>query len=139
MRAFVTVGSTRFDALIQEVIKEDILLSLSRSGYDEVSIQCGNSSFEFSSSVADGSVHDIERAEVSVSCWKFKPNLEEEYEEADLVISHAGELKREHCAEGATTLPIWLLSRFWDHTRRPQKGKASDSRAKRNASRQSPA
>lgn len=91
MRALVTIGSTKFDALIQEVIKEDLLVSLSRSGYDEASIQCGNSSFEFSSSIADGSVYNFEGAGVSVSCWKFKPNLEGEYEEADLVISHAGE------------------------------------------------
>ena len=97
MHAFVTIGSTKFDALIQEAITEDVLLSLSRSGYDEVSIQCGNSSFEFSSFVADGSVHDFERSEVSVSCWKFKPNLEEEFEKADLVISHAGELGRGRC------------------------------------------
>lgn len=99
MRAFVTVGSTKFDDLVRQVLTDDVLSSLKRSQYNELSIQCGNSSFEFSSSVADGSAHHFERAGVSVECWKFKPTLKEEYEKADLVISHAG--KRKASLEGS--------------------------------------
>ncbi|KAJ3514537.1 hypothetical protein NMY22_g14700 [Coprinellus aureogranulatus] len=90
MCAFITVGSTKFDSLIQKAVTEDVLLSLRHSGYDKVSIQCGNSSFEFSLLVADGSVNHFERAGVSVECWVFKSSLEEENDIADLVMSHAG-------------------------------------------------
>jgi beta-1,4-N-acetylglucosaminyltransferase len=97
MRAFVTVGSTRFDDLVQQATTEDVLLSLSRGGYSEVCVQCGNSSFEFSSLIGDGSVYNFERAGVFVSCWKFKPTLEDEFERADLIISHAGKLWPMRC------------------------------------------
>jgi beta-1,4-N-acetylglucosaminyltransferase len=32
----------------------------------------------------------IEKDGISIEIWKFKPSLQEEYERADLVISHAG-------------------------------------------------
>ncbi|KAF6764761.1 glycosyltransferase 28 [Ephemerocybe angulata] len=90
MRAFVTVGSTKFDDLVQHSLKEEVLLSLRNEGYTNLAVQCGNSSFEFASVVADGGEHALERAGVSVEVWKFKPSLEEEFDKADLVISHAG-------------------------------------------------
>jgi hypothetical protein len=42
MRCFVTVGTTRFDALIETVLTEQTLLSLQGLGFNELSIQSGN-------------------------------------------------------------------------------------------------
>ncbi|KAJ2925232.1 hypothetical protein H1R20_g11883, partial [Candolleomyces eurysporus] len=90
MRVFVTIGSTKFDDLVQHTLSEEVLLSLKKQGYRELVIQCGNSTFELASSVADGSEQKFEREGISIECWKFKPTLEAEYDRADLVVSHAG-------------------------------------------------
>lgn len=90
MRAFVTVGSTKFDELVQHSLSEEVLLSLKKRGYQELVIQCGNSTFELASSVADGGQQTLEREGISIECWKFKPTLEAEFDKANLVVSHAG-------------------------------------------------
>ncbi|KAG5639528.1 hypothetical protein H0H81_000673 [Sphagnurus paluster] len=91
MLAFVTVGSTRFDSLVQSVLEPSVLASLRRKGYTKLVVQCGNSSFELERSLAFGARNlTLERDGVAIELWKFKPTLQEEYESADLVISHAG-------------------------------------------------
>jgi len=90
MHAFVTVGSTRFDALVQAVFTEDVLSSLCRKGYTSLVVQCGNSAFELASAIRDGDTHKMSRAGVDIEFWTYKPSLQEDYEKADLVISHAG-------------------------------------------------
>jgi beta-1,4-N-acetylglucosaminyltransferase len=93
MLVFFTVGSTRFDALVQAALSKDVLTCLYRKGYTKAVIQCGNSEFEFFNSVAgkDGVV-SVEREGVAVEIFKFKAGLHEEYIRADLVVSHAGML-----------------------------------------------
>jgi beta-1,4-N-acetylglucosaminyltransferase len=91
MHVFLTIGSTRFDALIASAFTERVLSSLRKKGYTSLVIQCGNSAFEFSSKVQNGETQTLSRAGVDVEFWKFKPSLQEDYEKADLVISHAGE------------------------------------------------
>lgn len=83
MQAFVTVGSTRFDDLIDAATSEDFLTRLSASGYNRLVVQYGNSKLR--QQFRDGTSHGVE-----VTAWPFKPNLSEEYLAADLVISHAG-------------------------------------------------
>ena len=43
---FVTVGTTRFDALVETVIKDSVLGVLKEKGYEEVVIQLGNSEID---------------------------------------------------------------------------------------------
>ncbi|KAF8810130.1 glycosyltransferase family 1 protein [Phlegmacium glaucopus] len=88
MHVFVTVGSTRFDALIQAVFTEEILSSLCRKGYTSLVVQCGNSTFELAP--GNGDTHKLSWAGVDIEFWTYKPSLQEDYEKADLVISHAG-------------------------------------------------
>ena len=90
MHAFVTVGSTRFDALIQAVFTEDVLSCLCRKGYTNLVVQCGKSTFELASAIRDGATHKLSRAGVDIEFWSYKPSLQEEYEKVDLIISHAG-------------------------------------------------
>jgi len=90
MHAFVTVGSTRFDTLIQAVFTEDILSSLCRKGYTNLVVQCGNSTFELAFAIQNGDTHKMSRAGVDIEFWMYKSSLQEDYEKADLVISHAG-------------------------------------------------
>ena len=83
MQAFVTVGSTKFDGLIEAIASEDFLTRLSAGGYTRLVVQYGNSKLRrpFQNETSQG---------VEVITWPFKPNLSEEYLAADLIISHAG-------------------------------------------------
>jgi beta-1,4-N-acetylglucosaminyltransferase len=99
MRAFVTVGSTRFDVLIHAVLDDAVLAALSRRGYDQLVVQCGNSGIDAdlarhasSMKTDDDSLERWSFASqgVRVELWRFKPSLQAEFAHADLVISHAG-------------------------------------------------
>ncbi|KAA1469539.1 glycosyltransferase 28 [Dentipellis sp. KUC8613] len=88
MRAFVTVGSTRFDSLVQAVLSPLVLEELQRKGYQQLVVQCGNSHIDGFGDEETNWAFD--KAGVEARMWRFKPSLEEDYNEADLVISHAG-------------------------------------------------
>lgn len=90
MRVFVTVGSTKFDSLIQAVLSDDVLHAFSAKGYTDIVVQCGDSKLNLPSGLANQTSWTLERDSVRVDVWRFKPSLEEEYNEADLVVSHAG-------------------------------------------------
>lgn len=88
MIAFVTVGSTKFDALVEAAISEPVLSALCDLGYTRLILQRGNSIIEPD---REGS-YSIQRHGVDIEIWRFKPSIQAEFEQADLVISHAGEL-----------------------------------------------
>ena len=46
MHVFVTVGTTRFDKLIQTVLAPQVLQRLKERGYTSLTLQTGNSSFD---------------------------------------------------------------------------------------------
>jgi hypothetical protein len=81
MRVLITVGSTRFDALVGAAFSRPVLNALAQKGYSDVVIQCGNSPVEEFSVRGHG---------VNINVWTFKPSLDEDYDAADLVIGHAG-------------------------------------------------
>jgi beta-1,4-N-acetylglucosaminyltransferase len=89
MIAFVTVGSTKFDALVEAAISEPVLSALCNLGYTRLILQRGNSVIE---KPDRESSYSIQRHGVDIEIWKFKPSIQAEFEQADLVISHAGEL-----------------------------------------------
>lgn len=91
MLAFVTVGSTKFDALVQAVCSDAVLEALRNKGYTELVVQAGDSAFEHGS-MMDGA-SDSARTDahgIRQEYYRFKPSLREDYERADLIISHAG-------------------------------------------------
>ena len=90
MHVFVTVGSTRFDTLVQRALSEPVIDILRAKGYSKIVVQCGNSDFDSGAFERTGDTW-IRRGNGEVEVWRFKPSLHEEYEQADLVISHAGQ------------------------------------------------
>jgi beta-1,4-N-acetylglucosaminyltransferase len=88
MLVFVTVGSTRFDALVEASISEPVLCTLRDSGYNRLILQRGNSVIE--SEEFNRESCTIQRHGVDIEIWRFKPSIQCECEKADLVISHAG-------------------------------------------------
>jgi len=79
MTAFVTVGSTKFDLLVESVLSIECLGALERRGYGTLIIQYGNSQLP-----------TIPQSKVSVTAYKFKQSLAQDIRQADVVISHAG-------------------------------------------------
>jgi beta-1,4-N-acetylglucosaminyltransferase len=91
MRAFVTVGSTRFDPLVYTVLSTTVLDVLRERGYTALVVQCGHS--DIRPVLPDGSAAGPWSAQLSglvVDIFRFKPSLEDDFRNADLVISHAG-------------------------------------------------
>ncbi|KAJ3148036.1 N-acetylglucosaminyldiphosphodolichol N-acetylglucosaminyltransferase catalytic subunit alg13 [Geranomyces michiganensis] len=77
---FVTVGTTRFDALVNEVCTVELLATLRSKGYTSVTLQHGNSPLPVLPSGMP----------IPVTAYAFKPDLTPDISTAALVISHAG-------------------------------------------------
>lgn len=80
MTALVTVGSTKFDLLVDFALSRDCLEALREGEYTKLIVQYGNS--KWPANVPEGIV--------SIAAYKFKPTLMDDIRAADLVISHAG-------------------------------------------------
>ena len=79
MKVFVTVGTTRFDSLVREVLRETVTQTLKDRGYTSIKVQAGKSV-----------VPSSENTPVGVEVYDYKPSLREDIAEADLVVAHAG-------------------------------------------------
>lgn len=90
MHVFVTVGSTRFDQLVQQALSDAVLDVLRAKGYSKIVVQCGDSDFDRNAFKQAGDTW-VRRDDGEVEVWRFKPSLQEEYKQADLVISHGGQ------------------------------------------------
>lgn len=91
MHAFVTVGSTHFDPLVQACLSTPVLESLRSRGYCDVTIQCGDSK-SVQGLLTTREPATVTNAGVNIEVWRFKPTLRDEYLRADLIISHAGNI-----------------------------------------------
>ena len=89
MRVLITVGSTRFDALVEAALSQPVLNALTQKGYSDVVIQCGNSQVDDALSPTERE-RNFRKYGVNIDVWMFKPSLDEEYDAADMVIGHAG-------------------------------------------------
>ncbi|KAG8743691.1 N-acetylglucosaminyldiphosphodolichol N-acetylglucosaminyltransferase catalytic subunit alg13 [Ceratobasidium sp. 414] len=90
---FATVGSTKFDDLARAVLSSEVLGALCARGFSELVFQCGNS--DIASLVPRSSTGDEwnwtdDKTGMGISVWRFKPELAKNFEQAGLVISHAG-------------------------------------------------
>ncbi|XP_012257956.2 UDP-N-acetylglucosamine transferase subunit ALG13 homolog [Athalia rosae] len=81
-KVFVTVGTTKFDELINTVTTPEVLKALSNRGYNHLILQIGNSSLKPDSSPRDGFQQ--------IEYFNLSPSIGEQMSSADLVISHAG-------------------------------------------------
>jgi beta-1,4-N-acetylglucosaminyltransferase len=82
---FVTVGTTKFDALVETVDSEPVLSALRAKGFDRVLVQYGGG--DYVPFAARGANDD---AGMVLESYRFKPSLQEDFAAASLVISHAG-------------------------------------------------
>ena len=137
MRAFITVGSTKFDTLIHQVLSKPVLETLRLKGYYDVTVQCGNSHLNDDLNLSSlDSCAELELFGVKIDIWRFKPSLQEDYTRADLVISHAGEFYAEDRRARACDL---YTHRFGNHFGCAEAEETVDRSAELDLAGQSPA
>ncbi|XP_053604974.1 UDP-N-acetylglucosamine transferase subunit ALG13 homolog [Plodia interpunctella] len=78
---FITVGTTRFDLLVETIFKPSCIEAVKKLGCKTITFQIGNSDFEPGDYVENG---------VKLQVYRFKDSLQEDIIRSDLVISHAG-------------------------------------------------
>ncbi|XP_075902683.1 UDP-N-acetylglucosamine transferase subunit ALG13 [Nelusetta ayraudi] len=78
---FVTVGTTSFDELIEDITSSENVQTLRTRGYERLVLQVGRGSYV----PASGSCPHI-----SLEVFRFKDSIADDFKQADLVISHAG-------------------------------------------------
>ena len=94
--AFVVVGSTQFDALVDAVLGNEVIQALQEQKFTGLVVQAGKSPIHVENASVSVSNNGIEIWKVNVrgldaEIWRFKPSLELDFRSADLVICHAGE------------------------------------------------
>jgi beta-1,4-N-acetylglucosaminyltransferase len=79
--AFVTVGTTRFDLLIETIIHDSNVIQtlVDCLHIDKLILQTGNSQMP-----------SYDNIPISIEHYKYKDSIENDIQQADLVISHAG-------------------------------------------------
>ncbi|CAG8531462.1 10141_t:CDS:2 [Paraglomus occultum] len=78
---FVTVGSTGFHSLTALIISQPFLQLASSLYYHNIIVQHGSHTMN---------LQLPESSNVRLESYDYKPSLQEDYERADLIISHAG-------------------------------------------------
>jgi beta-1,4-N-acetylglucosaminyltransferase len=96
---FVTVGSTKFEQLINRILKVDILNLLKSNSFKRVILQVGNGRHdddqlfnfkETSFSFKNEEVSKFFKENIEIIAYRYKSSIREDMLSADLVISHAG-------------------------------------------------
>lgn len=84
---FVTVGSTKFDQLIEKLLSDESMNQIIEFGYAKLIMQVGGSSYdqERLSQLKEYCSNDLQ-----IEIYDYKPSISEDIEKADLVIGHAG-------------------------------------------------
>lgn len=85
-RIFVTVGTTRFDDLVDALANECVLEELKKLGCHQLTIQLGHGKEFPDASIAVAK----SRYGITCECYRLKSSIADDIRTADLVISHAG-------------------------------------------------
>ncbi|XP_076227048.1 alg13 UDP-N-acetylglucosaminyltransferase subunit isoform X2 [Nomia melanderi] len=81
-KVFVTVGTTKFDELIEIILSTEILEALSLKKYNELVLQIGKSTLIPDCTPRNGFI--------KIEYFNLNSNISEYVKAADLIISHAG-------------------------------------------------
>ncbi|OAD52817.1 UDP-N-acetylglucosamine transferase subunit ALG13 like protein [Eufriesea mexicana] len=81
-KVFVTVGTTKFDELIDTVLSSEVLKELSSKGYNDITLQIGRTLFIPDCTPRCGFIN--------IEYFNLSRNIIEYIETTDLIISHAG-------------------------------------------------
>ena len=93
---FVTVGSTKFEKLINKVLKPEILNLLKSFDFKRIVLQVGagfhddEESFNFKQINSFDEVVKFRKENVEIIAYRYKSSIKDDMLKADLIISHAG-------------------------------------------------
>jgi len=79
---FLTVGTTRFDKLVEAAVARPVVQALKAIGCRKLTIQAGSSATPF--------LEDFHRDALNIEIYSYKDSIYEDIKAADLVIGHAG-------------------------------------------------
>ena len=88
--AFVTVGSTKFETLIDRLLDDDVLHVLEKYSFNRMIIQIGNGKHKILNVDEGKTCLELIKNNVQIIAYKYKQSIRQDLEQADLVISHAG-------------------------------------------------
>ncbi|CAJ0577865.1 unnamed protein product, partial [Mesorhabditis spiculigera] len=92
--AFVTVGTTRFDELVNRVVDEQVLATFKKLDIGKIVMQIGRSEWDPVAQAHFGHCKDepvvLELHGVEVSVFRFRRDIQECIKASDVVIGHAG-------------------------------------------------
>ncbi|KAG2497223.1 hypothetical protein HYH03_004812 [Edaphochlamys debaryana] len=88
-QVFVTVGTTKFEALVERVDSLELLRLLKEKGYTKLVIQKGNGTYSPSNILPKGQTTGTTEG-VQVEYFDYSPSLAAYITSSALVISHAG-------------------------------------------------
>lgn len=82
----VTVGSTKFDSLIERIFSADVLELLRKLNFNQLVVQTGASSYDIVK------VQELRKSydEIGIQVFAYKESLINDIDCADVVIGHAG-------------------------------------------------
>ena len=91
---FVTVGTTKFEGLINRILNNDILALLNKLQFTTIILQIGNGihsdeTLQAMSQDRNASV-EFTKQGIKIEAYRYKSTLKDDLLKADLVISHAG-------------------------------------------------
>lgn len=86
MSLFITVGSTYFDQLIKETTSATFLSSLPLLGIKKVVFQYGASEHIFNENIQAYDKGPV----LEINGYKYKSSIQQDIEQADIIIGHAG-------------------------------------------------
>lgn len=84
---FVTVGSTRFDDLINRIVDDDIIELLVQKNFKKIILQVGNGDHD--NLLNKNHIYSKDNR-FEIIAYRYKSSLKNDLESSDLVISHAG-------------------------------------------------
>ncbi len=90
---FVTVGTTKFEQLINQMLHVETLDTFKRFGFNRLILQIGNGKHENENLFNLKNNNDSNKFykhNIEILVYRFKNSLKEDLDCADLVISHAG-------------------------------------------------
>lgn len=88
---FVTVGSTKFEPLINKVLTPELLSTLKSHQFTDIKLQCGDGNHaDKQLNFSQNSVVKFSKEGLKIVAYDYKPTIREDMESADLIVSHAG-------------------------------------------------
>lgn len=116
-KLFVTVGSTRFDTLVNTVLDSAFLELLSCEHYASLTLQHGQSVLAHPELLKPAF---LKRLGMQVQAYAYKNDILDDMKEADVVICHAGKQRTWRCRDigeaspTCSSLPTTSVHRSWD-------------------------